>query len=127
MWHCLASCTVHAQLVGICRTQLDAWSSSDGPVDLAAHGKDLSFEFSTQLLVSGRALQCTLSHCHTVTLSHCHTVTLSHCHTVTLSHCHTVTLSHCHTVTLSHCHTVTLSHCHTVTLSHCSQHRMLAV
>jgi hypothetical protein len=40
------------QLVGICRTQLDEWAASDKPVDLAARGKDLSFEFSTQLIVS---------------------------------------------------------------------------
>lgn len=40
------------QLVGICRTQLDEWAASEGPVDIAARGKDLSFEFSTQLLVS---------------------------------------------------------------------------
>jgi hypothetical protein len=43
------------QLVGICRNQLEEWSSVDGPVDLAARGKDLSFEFSTQLLVSNGA------------------------------------------------------------------------
>jgi hypothetical protein len=40
------------QLVDICRSQLDTWSSAPGPIDLAAEGKDLSFEFSTQLLVS---------------------------------------------------------------------------
>ncbi|WIA35635.1 hypothetical protein OEZ86_004050 [Tetradesmus obliquus] len=39
------------KLVKICTTQLDAWSAAQGPVDLAAQGKDLSFEFSTQLLV----------------------------------------------------------------------------
>ncbi|WIA15434.1 hypothetical protein OEZ85_002083 [Tetradesmus obliquus] len=39
------------KLVKICTTQLDAWAAAEGPVDLAAQGKDLSFEFSTQLLV----------------------------------------------------------------------------
>jgi hypothetical protein len=39
------------QLVKICTMQLDAWAAAEGPVDLAAVGKDLSFEFSTQLLV----------------------------------------------------------------------------
>lgn len=42
----------HHQLVNICSSQLDAWSAVDGPIDLAAEGKDLSFEFSIQLLVS---------------------------------------------------------------------------
>lgn len=41
------------QLVDICRTQLDVWSAAGGPINIAAEGKDLSFEFSTQLLVSG--------------------------------------------------------------------------
>lgn len=52
---CLYMCLFLAhllQLVGICRTQLEEWASADGPVDLAARGKDLSFEFSTQLIVS---------------------------------------------------------------------------
>lgn len=40
-----------SKLVDICRTQLDAWSAAPGPIDLAKKGKDLSFEFSTQLLV----------------------------------------------------------------------------
>jgi hypothetical protein len=40
------------QLTKICTTQLDAWAAAERPVDLAAEGKDLSFEFSTQLLVS---------------------------------------------------------------------------
>jgi hypothetical protein len=47
---CVVLCCV--QLVDICRTQLDAWSAAPGPIDLAKKGKDLSFEFSTQLLVS---------------------------------------------------------------------------
>ncbi|KAF6266422.1 cytochrome P450 [Scenedesmus sp. NREL 46B-D3] len=38
-------------LIKICTKQLDAWAAAEGPVDLAAEGKDLSFEFSTQLLV----------------------------------------------------------------------------
>jgi hypothetical protein len=42
------------QLVDICRTQLDKWSAAGGPIDIAAEGKDLSFEFSTQLLVRRR-------------------------------------------------------------------------
>jgi hypothetical protein len=37
--------------VAICAAQLDEWAAADGPVDIAARGKDLSFEFSTQLLV----------------------------------------------------------------------------
>lgn len=40
-----------AQLVKIITSQLDAWSGSNAPVDLAAQGKNLSFQFSTQLLV----------------------------------------------------------------------------
>jgi hypothetical protein len=42
------------QLIKICTTQLDEWAAAEGPVDLAAQGKDLSFEFSTQLLVRCR-------------------------------------------------------------------------
>jgi hypothetical protein len=64
-----ATCPVHhhacEQLLGICRTQLDAWSSSEGPVDLAARGKDLSFEFRKQLLVSGL-----IPDIHTLNFSH---------------------------------------------------------
>lgn len=41
------------QLVDICSSQLDEWSAAGaGPIDMAAEGKNLSFEFSTQLLVS---------------------------------------------------------------------------
>lgn len=43
-----------SKLVDICSSQLDSWCAAGGPVDLAAEGKDLSFEFSTQLLVDFR-------------------------------------------------------------------------
>ena len=39
-------------MVDICSEKLDEWCAVGGPIDLAARGKDLSFEFSTQLLVS---------------------------------------------------------------------------
>jgi hypothetical protein len=48
---CLAD-ACPAQLVHICTRQLDAWAAAPSPVDLRSEGKALSFEFSTQLLVS---------------------------------------------------------------------------
>jgi hypothetical protein len=39
------------QMVSIVSTQLDDWAAA-GPINLAAEGKSLSFEFSTKLLVS---------------------------------------------------------------------------
>lgn len=51
---CLLSCLLSCpQLEAICRTQLDEWSCAEGPVNLAARAKNLSFDFSTQLLVRG--------------------------------------------------------------------------
>lgn len=37
-------------MVDICREQLDAWAAA-GQMDLSTQAKDLSFEFSTRLLV----------------------------------------------------------------------------
>ncbi len=45
---CLAMCV---QMVNIVSTQLDEWVEA-GSIDLTHEGKALSFEFSTQLLVS---------------------------------------------------------------------------
>jgi hypothetical protein len=60
--HAMPCCAVPppppAQLVDICRTQLDVWSAAGGLIDIAAEGKDLSFEFSTQLLVSSCSCSC---------------------------------------------------------------------
>jgi hypothetical protein len=42
------------QLVDICHSQLEAWAMTHAPVNLTHEGKALSFEFSTQLLVSVR-------------------------------------------------------------------------
>jgi hypothetical protein len=38
-------------MASIVSTQLDEWAAA-GPINLAAEGKSLSFEFSTKLLVS---------------------------------------------------------------------------
>jgi hypothetical protein len=44
------------QMVSIVSSQLDEWAAA-GPINLAAEGKSLSFEFSTKLLVSPLCVQ----------------------------------------------------------------------
>jgi len=44
------------QMEAICRRKLDTWAAVGCAVDLAAEGRELSFDFSTELLV--RCLAC---------------------------------------------------------------------
>lgn len=50
--HRLPYLVLYVQIESVCRHHLEEWAAADRAIDIAIQGRELAFDFSTQLLVS---------------------------------------------------------------------------